>query len=50
VLPLTYFSGGLKATMITKIPDAIAVNLGIVGALAVVFILLGVAVTRWKEK
>ncbi len=49
-LPLTYFSEGLKATMITKFPDTIMINIAIVTALAVVFIFLGARVTRWREK
>ncbi len=48
-LPLTYFSQGLKATMITHIPDAMWFNTAIVLVLAVVFILVGAWVTRWKE-
>jgi ABC-2 type transport system permease protein len=49
-LPLTYFSEGLKATMITKFPETIWFNIVIVGALAVLFIVIGALVTRWKEK
>lgn len=49
-LPLTYFSEGLKATMITKLPDGIWINMTIVAVLAVVFIIIGSFVTRWKEK
>jgi ABC-2 type transport system permease protein len=50
VLPLTYFSEGLKATMITKFADGIVFNMVIVAVLAVVFIFLGARVTRWREK
>ncbi|MCW4009255.1 MAG: ABC transporter permease [Candidatus Bathyarchaeota archaeon] len=50
VLPLTYFSEGLKATMITKFADGIVFNMAVVAVLAVVFILIGVKVTRWREK
>lgn len=50
VLPLTYFSEGLKATMITHFADSIVFNMVIVAVLAVAFILIGVKVTRWKEK
>jgi ABC-2 type transport system permease protein len=50
VLPLTYFSEGLKATMITHFADSIVYNMAIVGVLAVAFILIGVKVTRWREK
>jgi ABC-2 type transport system permease protein len=49
-LPLTYFSEGLKATMITKFPETIWLNLAVVGVLAVAFIVVGTSVTRWKEK
>ncbi|XES78415.1 MAG: ABC transporter permease [Candidatus Bathyarchaeia archaeon] len=50
VLPLTYFAEGLKATMITHFADTIIYNMAIVGVLAVAFILIGVKVTRWREK
>jgi ABC-2 type transport system permease protein len=49
-IPLTYFSNGLKASIITKSIDSILVNMGVVAALAVVFIVIGVLLTRWKEK
>jgi ABC-2 type transport system permease protein len=48
-LPLTYFSEGLKAAMITQIPETIWFNTAVVGILAVVFIIVGAYVTRWKE-
>ncbi len=48
-LPLTYVSEGLKAAMITQLPEVIWFNTAVVGALAVVFILIGAYVTRWKE-
>ncbi len=50
VLPLTYFSEGLKASMITKFLDGIVFNMAIVAALAVAFIIIGAKVTRWKER
>ncbi len=50
VLPLTYFSEGLKAAMITKFTDGIAFNMAVVAALAVAFIIIGAYFTRWKEK
>jgi ABC-2 type transport system permease protein len=50
VLPLTYFSEGLRYAMIYKYAEGIYVNLAIVGVLAVGFIVLGSLVTRWKEK
>jgi ABC-2 type transport system permease protein len=49
-LPLTYVSEGLKATMITQIPETIWFNMAVVAVLAVVFILVGSFVTQWKEK
>jgi len=49
-IPLTYFSDGLKASIITKSMGSILMNMGVVAALAVVFIIIGVLVTRWKEK
>lgn len=50
VLPLTYFSEGLRSAMIYKYTEGIITNTIIVSALAVVFIILGSLVTRWKEK
>jgi len=49
-LPLTYFSEGLKHAMIYKNPEGVYLNMAIVAVLAVVFIILGSLVTRWKEK
>jgi ABC-2 type transport system permease protein len=50
VLPLTYFSDGLKAAIITKSTNAIFLNMAVVAALAVVFIIIGIRLTQWKEK
>jgi ABC-2 type transport system permease protein len=50
VLPLTYFADGLRYAMIYKYTEGILINMGIVSALAVVFIIVGSLVTRWKEK
>jgi len=50
ILPLTYFSEGLRSAMIYKYPEGIITNTIIVAALAVIFIVLGSLVTRWKEK
>jgi len=49
-LPLTYLSDGLKNAMIYKNPEGAYLNMAIVGVLAVVFIVVGSVVTRWKEK
>jgi ABC-2 type transport system permease protein len=49
-LPLTYFSQGLKSAMLYKDPGGIYINMAIVAVLAVVFIIVGALVTRWKEK
>jgi ABC-2 type transport system permease protein len=49
-LPLTYFSEGLKASMITKFTDGIYFNMAIVAILAVAFLIIGALITRWKEK
>ena len=49
-IPLTYFSDGLKATIITKSMDAAFFNMAVVAVLAVVFIAIGVLLTRWKER
>jgi ABC-2 type transport system permease protein len=50
VLPLTYFSDGLRYALLYKYPEGIYTNMAIVAVLAVVFIVLGSFVTRWKEK
>jgi len=50
VLPLTYFSEGLRYAMIFKYSEGIFTNMAIVSALAAAFIILGAIVTRWKEK
>jgi ABC-2 type transport system permease protein len=50
MLPLTYFSEGLRSAMIYKYTEGIITNTIIVSILAVVFIALGSLVTRWKEK
>jgi len=48
-LLLTYFSEGLKATIIIKFPENIWFNIAVVGILALIFIIIGALVTRWKE-
>jgi ABC-2 type transport system permease protein len=50
VMPLTYFSEGLKHAMIYKNPEGVYLNLAVVAVLAVIFIMVGSLVTRWKEK
>lgn len=50
VLPLTYFSEGLKYSMLYKYPEGIYTNMAIIAVLAVVFIIIGTLVTRWKSK
>jgi ABC-2 type transport system permease protein len=49
-LPLTYFSEGLKYSMLYKYPEGIYTNMAILAVLAVVFIIIGALVTRWKSK
>ena len=49
-LPLTYFSEGLKHAMIYKNPEGVYLNMAIVAVLAVIFIIVGSLVTKWKEK
>jgi ABC-type multidrug transport system permease subunit len=49
-LPLTYFSEGLKNAMIYQNPEGALLNMAVVAVLAVVFIIVGALVTRWKEK
>jgi len=48
--PLTYFSEGLRYAMIYNYPEGTYVNIAIVAALAVGFIIVGSLVTKWKEK
>jgi ABC-type multidrug transport system permease subunit len=50
VLPLTYFTDGLRYSMLYKYPEGVYTNMAIVAVLAVVFLVLGAFVTRWKEK
>jgi len=50
VLPLTYFSEGLRYAMIYKYPEGIYTNMAIVATLAVAFIIIGSLLTRWQEK
>lgn len=50
ILPLTYFSEGLRSAMIYKYTEGIITNTLIVAILAVIFIILGSLMTRWKEK
>ncbi len=49
VLPLTYFAEGLRDSMIVGNVSAALLNIGVTGALALTFILVGARVTRWKE-
>jgi ABC-2 type transport system permease protein len=49
-LPLTYLSEGLKHAMIYQNPEGVYLNMALVAVLAVVFIIVGSLVTRWKEK
>ncbi len=50
VLPLTYFSDGLRAALILQDYQTATANLIITSILAVIFIVVGSTVTRWKEK
>jgi ABC-2 type transport system permease protein len=50
VLPLTYFSDGLRASLILQNSSMALFNLGVVAALAVLFITLGSIFTQWREK
>jgi ABC-2 type transport system permease protein len=50
ILPLTYFSQGLKSAMLYKDAEGIYFNMAIVTVLAIVFIIVGALVTRWKSK
>jgi len=50
VMPLTYFSEGLRAAMLYKDLEGIYLSMVILAFLATVFILIGALVTRWKAK
>lgn len=50
VLPLTYFSEGLRYAMIYNYAEGVYTNMAVVAVLAVVFVALGSLMTRWKEK
>jgi len=50
VLPLFYFSEGLRYALIYRYTEGVFINMAVVSALAVAFIILGSVVTRWKEK
>jgi len=45
-MPLTYFSEGLKNAMIYQNPEGALLNMAVVAALAVIFIIVGAFVTR----
>jgi len=49
VLPLTYFSQGLRDAMVVGNVNAALVNLGATVALAIAFIMIGARVTSWRE-
>lgn len=48
ILPLTYFSNGLRDSMITGDFTSAAANAAITGVLALAFIVIGAWATRWK--
>lgn len=50
IMPLTYFSDGLRYSMVYNFPEGAYTNLVIVAVLAVVFIIIGALATRWKER
>ncbi len=50
IMPLTYFSEGLRAAMLYKDLESIYTSMAILAFLAAVFILIGALVTRWKAK
>jgi len=49
ILPLTYFSEGLRDSMVVGNIPAALLNLGVTCGFAVSFIVIGAKVTRWKE-
>ena len=50
VLPLTYFSNGLRSALIFHHLPSILTSLGVVAVLAVIFLGVGSAITRWQER
>lgn len=50
VLPLTYFSDGLRAALILQDYQTATTSLIITTVLAVIFIAVGSVLTKWKEK
>jgi len=50
VLPLFYFSEGLRYALIYRYTEGVLSNMAVVSALAAAFIIIGSVVTRWKEK
>jgi ABC-2 type transport system permease protein len=50
ILPLTYFSEGLRDAMIYHYSAGIVTSMAVVAILAAVFIVVGALVTQWKEK
>ncbi len=50
IMPLTYFSDGLRYSMVYNFPEGVYTNLAIVSVLAVIFIIVGSVATRWKER
>jgi ABC-2 type transport system permease protein len=49
-LPLTYFSEGLRYTMIYQNPSLATMDFLVVGVLAIAFMLLGFFTTKWREE
>lgn len=49
VLPLTYFSEGLRDSMVVGNVSASILNLGVTAGFAITFIVIGAMVTRWRE-
>lgn len=49
VLPLTYFSQGLRDAMVVGNVSAALLNLGVTAGFAAAFIAIGARVTRWRE-
>jgi ABC-type multidrug transport system permease subunit len=49
-LTLTYFSESLKYAILYKYPEGIYTNMTILAVLAVVLIIIGALLTRWKAK
>ena len=50
VLPLTYLNNGLRDTMVYANSNSALGNLAVIAVIAVVFMVLGAYLSKWKEE